>query len=76
VSDRLPVTFTRRAARQVEEAGRWWRENRSKAPGALREELERTLELIAAQPQVGAKARNVSLAGVRRVLLGRVNYHL
>lgn len=76
MSGRLPVRFTRRAARQVEEAGRWWRENRSKAPEALREELERALELIAAQPQVGARARNLALAGVRRLLLSRVNYHL
>ncbi len=76
MSDRLPVSFTRRAARQVEEAGRWWRENRLSAPDVLREELERALELIAAQPQVGARARNVAVASVRRLLLSRVGYHL
>lgn len=72
----LPVSFTRRASRHVEEAGRWWRENRAKAPEALREELEQALLLIGSQPEVGAMARNVKLAGVRRVLLSRVNYHL
>ena len=76
MSQPLPVHFTRRALRHVEEAGRWWRENRLKAPEALREELEHVLELIAAQPEVGAIARNVRLARVRRILLNRVSYHL
>ena len=76
MSQRLPVSFTRRASTQVEEAGNWWRENRTKAPEALREELARALELIASQPQVGAIARNPKLAGVRRILLSRVRYHL
>lgn len=76
MSQRLPISFTRRASGHVEEAGRWWRENRAKAPEALREELEQALQLIASQPEVGAIARNVNLAGVRRILLNRVSYHL
>ena len=55
---------------------RWWRANRSKAPAAFVEELERALELIAAEPGIGARARNSRLAGVRRVLLHRVRYYL
>ena len=73
---RLAVRFTRRAARHVDEAGRWWHANRTKAPGALREELVRALQVITTQPEAGATARNVRLAGVRRILLRRVNYHL
>jgi len=76
VSQRLPVSFTRRAAKHVDEAGRWWRANRTKAPEALREELDQALQLIALQPDVGAIARNTKLAGVRRILLSRVSYHL
>jgi plasmid stabilization system protein ParE len=76
VSDRLSIRFTARAARQVEQAGRWWRDNRPKAPGAVREELDRALELLAVQPHVGAKAGSVALGSVRRVLLSRINYHL
>jgi plasmid stabilization system protein ParE len=76
VSDPLPVSFTRRASADVEEAGRWWRENRTKAPDAFAEELARALDLIASQPQIGATARNVALAGIRRILLGRVNYYV
>jgi ParE toxin of type II toxin-antitoxin system, parDE len=76
VSSRLSIVFTRRAATHVEEAGRWWRNNRTKAPDALREELDNALQLIASQPEVGATARNIKLAGVRRILLRRVNCHL
>ncbi len=32
--------------------------------------------MIASQPDVGAIARNTKLAGVRRILLSRVSYHL
>ena len=76
MSQRLPVTFTRRASKQVDEAGRWWRANRDKAPDALTEEIDQALQLIASQPDVGAKARNAKLAGVRRMLLSRVSYHV
>ena len=76
MSQRLPINFTRRASKDVDEAGRWWRENRAKAPEALREELDQALQLIASQPDVGAVARNAKLAGVRRILLSRVSYHL
>lgn len=72
----LSVDFTRRAAAQTEAATLWWRENRPLAPDALREELEQALQLIALQPAIGATARNIRLAGVRRVLLSRVKYHL
>lgn len=40
------------------------------------EELEPALSLIAAQPRVGAIARNAALPGVRRLHLGRVHYQL
>jgi plasmid stabilization system protein ParE len=76
VSQPLPINFTLRASRQVTEAGIWWREHRSKAPDALHEELQQGLQLIASQPEIGAIARNVKLAGVRRILLRRVGYHV
>ena len=34
------------------------------------------LELIATTPGIGAVARNVTMPGVRRILLNRVNYFL
>ena len=73
---RLAVIFWKRAARQVESAGQWWRENRHDSPDALSEELVRTLDLIARQPGVGLPATNVRLSGVKRILLPRVGYFL
>lgn len=76
MSERFVVAFTPRACRQVAEAKRWWRDNRTKAPDALREELATALELIATNPGIGAVARNIALPGVRRIRLNRVNYYL
>ena len=76
MNQRLDVSFTPRASREVAEAKRWWRANRTKAPDALEEELRSALDLIATTPGIGAVARNVRLPGVRRVLLNRVNYFL
>ena len=66
----------RRQSAEVDEAARWWRENRSKAPDALAEDLASALELIATQPGVGAIARSSRLSSVRRVHLHRIGYYL
>ncbi len=54
----------------------WWLDNRPKAPGAIRQELERAFSLLTLQPHLGARARSERLPGVRRILLSRVQYHL
>lgn len=41
-------------------AKQWWRLNRPKAAKAIREDLDRALLLISVQPEVGARARNVT----------------
>ena len=76
MSGALPVRVGATAARAIREASDWWRANRPKAPNAFREELERAFELIARQPTIGAPTRNVRMQGVRRILLGRVRYHV
>jgi hypothetical protein len=76
VTEPISVSFTPRADRQLDEQDQWWRLNRSSAPEALRQSVEEALLLIATQPFVGSKARNVRLAGVRRVYLGRTGHHL
>jgi plasmid stabilization system protein ParE len=76
LTDQFVVAFTPRASREVAEAKRWWRANRTKAPNALEEELRTALELISSTPPIGAVARNVSLPSVRRIFLNRVNYFL
>ena len=76
MSRKLPIRVVRSAADQIAEASAWWNANRPKAPGAFREEMERALELISAQPQIGARATNAKLVGVRRIHLGRIHYYL
>ncbi len=72
----LPVRIVSSAARSIAMAAEWWAANRPKAPDAFVTEFERALQLIASQPAIGARATNVKLAGVRRVHLARVHYHL
>ena len=72
----LPVTFTRRAAREVEAASVWWRRNRPGAPDALQTALIAALTLISGEPSCGAPAVTRRLTGVRRVYLAPVSYHL
>jgi plasmid stabilization system protein ParE len=76
VSAPLRVEISDLAMAQIRAAEGWWRQNRPKAPNAVREELERVAVLISLQPQSGALARNVSLPGVRRIHLTRIRYYL
>lgn len=58
------VVVSDAAADQIRAAEAWWRVNRSKAPNAIREELERGAALIALQPDIGTRARAVALEGL------------
>lgn len=72
----LPIEVSDLADQQIEEADRWWRKNRDKAPHAIREELVRIGALIASQPHLGARATNIKLAGVRRIHIERIHHHI
>ena len=76
MSERLPIRVVRSAAAQIAEASAWWDANRPKAPSAFREEMERAMKLVSAQPQIGAGAANAKLTGVRRIQLSRIHYYL
>lgn len=76
MSRRLFVDISDTAKSQVLAAEEWWRRNRPKAPNAIREELERAASLISMQPDLGARARNVALEGVRRLHLARVRHYV
>lgn len=69
-----PIHVSDAARRQITEADRWWRAQRLKAPNAVLEELEKFGRLIAAQPHIGKRAVDVTLAGVRRLHLERIHY--
>jgi plasmid stabilization system protein ParE len=76
VNQPLHIDVSDLARAQIRAAEQWWRVNRLKAPNAIREELERASLLISVQPEIGARASNVSLAGVRRIHLARVRYDI
>ena len=76
MSDALTIVVSALAAQQIRSADEWWRVNRPEAPTALREDLDRASSLIAIQPELGARARNVALPGVRRLHLTRIRHDL
>ena len=76
MSVQLPVRVVGTAARAIIEAAEWWASNRPKAPEAFAEELEGAPQLLAAQPEIGARAQNTRLNGVRRIHLTRIRYYL
>ena len=76
MSSPLPVRIVGSAGQAILDAAEWWLANRPKAPDAFAVELERAFQLLASQQLIGAQARNVTLAGVRRIHLPRVHYYL
>jgi plasmid stabilization system protein ParE len=76
VSKPLEVVVSGLAAEHIRAADEWWRVNRPKAPNAIPEDLDHASSLIAIKPDIGARARNVTLSGVRRVHLARIRYYL
>lgn len=72
----LDIEISDLAKAQIRTAEEWWRLHRPKAPNAIREELERAGSIISVQPEVGARALNISLPGVRRLHLARVRYYV
>ena len=73
---RFGIRVVRGAAREIVEASEWWRKNRPDVPDAVRAELERTFGLISLHPNVGARAINANLEGVRRVHVARISYYV
>ena len=76
MSARFDVEVTETVDHQLHAAARWWRTNRPKAPGAIHEEFDRAVALLAEQPNVGARARGGQLSDTRRLLLRRVRYYV
>lgn len=72
----LQIKVSQNAQAQIEEAAAWWAQNRPFAPGAVRQDLDRILGLLSANPGIGARARRAKLEGVRRVTLSRVRYYV
>jgi plasmid stabilization system protein ParE len=67
---------SRRAAGQIREAAEWWMRNRPKAPEAFGDELESAFALVRELPLAGEPVSHSKMTGLRRILLGRVRFHL
>jgi plasmid stabilization system protein ParE len=66
----------RQARRQVRDLNAWWRQNRTSASTAVRDELTRVFRLILNQPRIGPVAVDVDLLDVRRVHLSRIGHYV
>jgi plasmid stabilization system protein ParE len=68
----LTVEISPLAAQHIRQLETWWRLNRTAAPNAVREELQRVLRLITMTPLIGRKAIDVELENVRRIHISRI----
>lgn len=76
MSTRYSVEITHLADQQLRQSASWWRANRPKAPGAIREEFARAVQVLAEQPHIGAQARSDRVPEARRLFLRRIRYHV
>lgn len=60
----------------MEEAAAWWAQNRPAAPGAIRNEVSRVLDILSSQPGIGRPERRGRLQGLRRMNLSSIDYYL
>ena len=65
-----------RAEEQIRDAAEWWPQNRPKAPRAFEEDLEKAFDMMTFLPRAGEPVRHSRIAGLRRLLMGRVRYYL
>ncbi len=72
----MDVRVTKRAQAQIDQAARWWDENRDRAPEAFDADLAEAFLLLGVEPGVGAPVLRTSARGVRRLHLARLRYHL
>lgn len=72
----LRVRISARAAAQIRKAAAWWADNRPAAPGAVRIDIADALVLLAQQPGIGATHEGARTKGVRRLLVGRIQYFI
>jgi toxin ParE1/3/4 len=70
------IRFTRRAARQIDAALRWWAHNRELAPTLLADELDHAISIVTRFPDSGIPARSTDLRGLRRIVMPRSHYAL
>lgn len=71
----LEIEVTPRALLHLR-ATKWWRANRLDAPGAVTEDFEQTVKLLAFAPGIGTRTKSKRYAEVRRFQVDRVHHHV
>jgi plasmid stabilization system protein ParE len=61
---------------QIRTAAAWWEQHRRKAPKAFLEDLSAAVDLVEEFPHIGEPVEHPTIPDLRRILLGRVRYHL
>lgn len=72
----LAVEITPRAFAQLERAAQWWAANRPAAPGAIAEDFEAAVRLLAIQPGIGMRCTSQKYPELRSLQLDRVRYDI
>lgn len=76
MADRYKVTVAPEALVEVVRIATWWRENRPRAPRLFQNELDDALVLIAANPEIGTRARSKRVGNARVAELRRSRYRV
>lgn len=72
----MRLEVTRRAQREINRLGRWWLENRDKAPTLFEDEIEAVYDLIIREPEAGRLYIVSRGRRILRVLAGATKNHV
>ena len=72
----MKIRVTKRAQAQIDQAAKWWDDNRLLARRAFDDDLSEAFSLLNTQPGIGTPVTNARTAGVKRLHLARIHYFL
>lgn len=72
----LAVEVTPRALAQLERAAQWWAANRPAARGAVADDFEAAVRLLALQPGIGGRTTSRKHPELRSLQLDRIGYDI
>lgn len=72
----MQFEISRRARRQIERIQAWWTDNRPAARLLFLDELEKAEQMLRADPELGIVYTVQRSGAIRRLLLGKTEYHL
>jgi plasmid stabilization system protein ParE len=76
MADAYTVIVAPEALVEIVQIGTWWSEHRPSAPRLFQAELDQALTLLAAQPELGTRARSKRVGNARVVELVRSRHRV